>query len=107
MIISNARKTAERLKKKKKEFSRDDFLKCRVSTVPLWKRIVVIFVGLGFTALAVLMYFEADNPVWAVMFWGISVVILLIGFLGRREKIDTILCGMDAGISSNIIDGIF
>ena len=107
LIISNARKTAERLRKRKKEFSQDDFLKCRVSTVSLWKRIVVIIVGVGSSAISVLAFLEAENPIWGILFGVFGLVVLLIGIFGKRKKVDTVLDGLDASITSNIIDGIF
>ena len=107
LIIANARKTAERLRKRKKEFSQEEFLRCRVSTVPHWKRIVVIIVGIGFSALAVLIYLEAEIPIWGILFGIFSLAVLLIGIFGRRKKVETVLNGLDSAVSTNIIDAIF
>ncbi len=106
LIIENARKAAKGIKQRRNEFSQEEFLHTRISTVPFWKRISVICFGLLTAVLSVWIFVDGRNPVWAIIFGIAGFIILFFGVFGGRKNLDSILNGLDASVSGNIIDSI-
>lgn len=106
VIIKNAQRTAKRMKKRKKEFSKDDLLHSKVSTVSLWKRILVVFVGLVFLGFSVWLYTKSNELLFPLAFGVFGIGIAITGMLAGKKRLDSILQGVDGGASNSIIDAI-
>lgn len=91
---------------KKKEFSKDDLLHFKVSTVSLWKRIVVVFVGLVFMGFAIWLYTVKSELLLPLVFGIFGIGIVISGMFAGKKRLGSILQGVDGGASNSIIDAI-
>jgi hypothetical protein len=103
VVERNIRRKLNRLKGSRKNLSKQQILKTKVSTISPWMRTAINIVG---TILVVYGYLS-DHSIAAYIF---GVLFLLIGIFGNKETIETTVdqfCtnGIDA-IINGMIDGI-
>ena len=103
VVERNVRRKLNRLKSSRKNLTKQQIMKTKVSTISPWMRTAINIIGTGL----VVYGYVSNHSIAAYIFGGI---LLLIGIFGKKETIETTVdqfCthGIDAVING-MIDGI-
>lgn len=99
------RSALETQRKRGAPLTRDDLLSLKVQAVPLWVRLLII--GLGLAGIGAGIYFATGDAVesgTALFFFG--VFILVLGIVGRRRTLESLLETMGDGLAEGILRAI-
>jgi hypothetical protein len=101
----NVRRELERKQRKlRRKLLREEVYSTKISMVPLWRRFIVCLFSFALIGFSAWCYFESGPVILSVVFLLAGIVMLIYGIYGNRETVDSALGGIDAGVSSNLLD---
>jgi uncharacterized membrane protein HdeD (DUF308 family) len=85
--------------------SRDELLQLRIQSVPTWKRVVLVCLGVGLFVLGALLVPDPSTA-GGVSLCVIGLAILLIGILGRRRTVESCLNELGSGLADGVVEAV-
>jgi hypothetical protein len=84
-----------------------DFLALRIQTVPPWKRMCCVAIGVGVGAIAGWLAVERAASPWAIGFLAVlSLVALVVGIIGWKRPVEAVLEGTADALFNRLIDAL-
>ncbi len=79
----------------------------RIQTCSPLERVVILLLGLVSGGCGLWVYFGRDNGKAALFFAVVTIALIFFGLFGSRSTVETIFKGLDASITTRILDSLF
>lgn len=100
-------KEANRALRSSGGLSRDDLLHLRIQTCSPFERLFILACAVALGVLAAWLYYAKGEKIGGVVSAGLSVILLLVAFLGRKATVESVFKALDVQITSRILDALF